>query len=279
MKNSIIYLLFILSLFVSCVKVDDNSSLFKQSETLYITSSKGAFNGESLRGFQPLDAYITISWESANTVSMHLYYSWSQKNIELLADIPNIKTNGSKKVFSISEVDIPAKCTTHFFNRETGLDQEITLDIEGAYDSTGEDVSFTLSVTPSDNTVFPCIKIDKVSSQKTELKEGGAIIEWPFARYCFDNQMDTPIIIKWDGVVESLTVEAKTLQYCWSYDADDAINPNPAILIKDGQEFKVAFSEMKYTQESLSVFHVDSGTIDRHGFEQYTFSITPALFE
>lgn len=278
MKRVITFLsLLVLFSSVSCTGEYDSWGLFSKKgvDTLFITSSVGAFNGEKLQEIKPYNAYLLVNEVSSSAVSMEVYYKWG--HLGFTAVIPSVEIDGTIDDFGVSAENVAARYKTYNINKVDY--QDITMSINGSFKKASRDVSLDLSITPSDNTIFPFVEIRSVVTKKPVFEPGGAISEWPFSKLIVHNQLDTPVTIIWLAIDGRPTLEAQSSFSCWS----DYYNPSSfpsAILVKDGNEYEInLLAEGRYSMEKKRVYHFESGGLDCHNYSQYTFNITPDLFE
>lgn len=282
LKNALAIVLFMFT--VHCCSLNNNTEKSSYPKTLFITSSCGAFNDEKNTTLQPENAYVIIDSVSSGLISMSICYFWHNDQSGFFADIPVVGITGSNDDFSISAKGIAARCKT-IWRSENKEFQNITFDVTGHYKQSSEDVALNIIVTPSDNTIFPYLEILEVSADNKQNEEWRAETEWPLSKLVFNNQMDIPVIIRWDAISdaqdESLTLKANALtsKWCLYY-----TYPNEfpvATLIIDKHEFEInLFAEERYSMEQRSQYDIDDvGGLDKHSFFNYTFNIVPELFQ
>ena len=76
---------------------------------------------------------------------------------------------------------------------------EISLNVNGYYNSGSKGDNFKLVISPSDNTICPWLDIRDVRNEPIKLEEcSGIDVEWARSLLTFCNQLTVPVIVNWD---------------------------------------------------------------------------------
>ena len=284
MKHSV--LAFILAgIFVCCTSpIDPDSSKPEEEEdysqeTLYIFTSNGALNGERAQSLFPGEAFLTINRLSSGHISMHIAYSWNRGGrTGFSADIPDLPISGPDDDFMIAEEAVTAQCNMECGRRVDW--KEMTLNLKGYYKRISGTVSFNLVLTPSDNRAFPSLEIIKTTHSQIKLEEAGVEVDFAFDNFVFNNQLDTPVTVRWEAYPGEVTIAAHSSESVWGdeeYDIPKLFST--ATLLMDGKEVETdLFAEGQYSAQKEHQYHIECGVLCLHEYTLYTFNITPAVF-
>ena len=248
------------------------------SKTLYITSSKGAFNGEKTQQILPKEAKVVINSISSTNASLNISYSWSGI-ISFAIEVPSTAISGSLTDFTISAENVPARCNMVFHQDDY---KDVTLNISGYYKKAAKSKPFHLVITPTDNAACPYLEIDEVSEKHVDLQPGGANVDYYLSKEVFNNLLTVPITIKWKDVFtpeyKTFTIDSNKSTWYWEEDALPIEGLSESIVIAEGKEYLVNFlKEGNFSRQACSEFHFHAGEPQDHRYELYTFNITPEL--
>lgn len=274
--NSLVSLILLAATCICCQKTSF-------PETLYITSSTGAFNGEKAEELLPSEASLTIDWASSGKASLSIKYSWTVDG-GFTIDISDVELNGSADNFSIPEQDVAARCKLSFAREDY---KDITLKVSGHYNSRATNNKFFLLIDPSDNTICPSLEINNASTTKVNLMRGGAEDPGALPRLVLVNQLNLPITFEWNHLgISSTVIKANETKSFLLEDIEYLEDPylKPSIgkssITIDGQKYMVdLFADWEYTEEYCRKYTFTDGAPEDVSYKKYTFTITPEIYD
>lgn len=286
----------IVAIAISCVFCTRTPQEFSSNEeylidSLYVATSVGAFNNDRLVKIYPQDAYIALNWLSTDKVSLTIKYSWRNDRSGFMTEIPDIKVIGTRDDFYTTEDLYEAHCEC--WESRIIRESNTTMSVSFSFKHSAEGVIASLVLTPSDKSVFPVLKISKVSTHRINFERvGGSIVEYIFEYYTFNNKLDVPVSIQWDHILyEPIEVDPRMSK---SFDPGSAAisyfieslirNPMdrpsyPAIVTANGKSVEYDFfAKGCFSKEDLLDFHLDSGEIEAVDYTKYSFTVTQDYF-
>lgn len=268
----------VLSFFLISCANDKNENSSKV--TVFISSSTGAFGNGKANKLYPGNAYVTFSSTSTERVSIKVFYSWWKENDGFVIEIPDARISGTINNFSISEDNIPARSKMSFAKADF---EDILLSISGSFNKSMKDEPLSLLITPAERNkaTSPTLTINKASMDPVNLQPGSNEVEWEYlAKVIFNNKIDIPITIHWQYEYEEIDrhiiINQNASHSFWS---DVRIFPQMMSLIVDNNEYKNVFTDGTYSMKDIIGYTLISGAPEEWGYPEYTFDITPELYE
>jgi len=271
----------------------DGNKAVDGNDSLYVVHSVGAFANDRLGEIYPQEASVVFDWTDADNVSIIIKYSWRQGSSGFWAEIPNVSVTGSRDDFKISEKDsFEAHCK--IWDSSNVEEKTIPITINSSIKKSDEGVKFSFVLTPSDNRVFPVLKISEVSTKRVHYERtGGDIVEFPSRWFVFSNDLDSSVTVQWNRVLTSpLELDSKASRTFYPYevsvnyildyliDTPEERQSYPAIVTAQGVSKEIDFFAVDfYSKEDVSEFRLASGEIEAVGYTVYSFAVTSALLD
>lgn len=266
-----------------------DGSITSLSDSLFVVHSVGAYTDDQLSVIYPQEAYVVFDWSQADNLSIIIKYSWHQDRSGFMAEIPIVNYVGSRDDFRVSDEErFEAHCKS--WDSSNVKESTIPVTIKSSFRKSADGVTISFVLTPSDNTIFPVLKISDVSTSRIDYERtGGDIVDFFEMLFVFTNELDSPVTIQWDKVLfEPIQLAPKTSKTIFGDESfvlkglvafpTDRQN-YPACVIVDGHSEEIDFfNEACFSKDNVSEFSLYSGEIEDLSYPVYYFTIPQTLF-